>query len=311
MPPTNPNREALHLLRREPTLLPMELLWRWSLGLGVLALAFFAWARVRPALMFSADDIAGLRALPPVDALAALLPMIADAMPLMARALAEICAPAAVLWIASATLGRGLVTRVLMRRIAADTPTAIAPDRPRWLAFAALNFARVMMLLILVIGYFGGGLIAAIADPQGQRLATDVVIVFVAQVCAFGLWGYVNWVLSLAPVFVVRDGLGPLDAIVAAIAFIGRRRPELVSIATANGLQRTLLAVAVSIISLITVFLPLPAAVIIALLVLQTLVYFVVADMLKLARLGAYATVAIGELQPSSAEAPASSDNTP
>ena len=30
---------------------------------------------------------------------------------------------------------------------------------------------------------------------------------------------HVNWVLSLAPIFVVRDGLSALDALVAALAF--------------------------------------------------------------------------------------------
>ena len=91
-------------------------------------------------------------------------------------------------------------------------------------SFAILNFARVLMLLILVIGYLGGSFVAGLVNGAGANCLASALIVFAALAVSSVVWSYVNWVLSLAPIFIVRDGLTPLDSVVAAIAFIRRNR---------------------------------------------------------------------------------------
>lgn len=292
------NRESLRVLRSERPLLPIELLWRWSFGLGLLALLFFFYAQLRQAVLLSDADQVALTSQDPFAAAVAASSLIAGAMPLLAGTLARISGLAAVIWIVSITPGRGIITRMIVRRFAADSAVGIAADAPRWASFAMLNFARILMLLILVVGYLGGSLIAALVSGPEEGIAASSLIVFTSLAIAFAVWSYANWVLSLAPVLVVRDGLVPLDAVAAAIAFIRRNRSKLMAIAIWNGTLRSITAAVISVAGAFTVTLPFWVHPWIgtALLVLETLAYLVVSDIFLLARLGAYASVAVREL---------------
>ncbi len=292
------NREGFRILRSDPALLPMELLWRWSFGLGLLALLFFAYARLRQAVLLTDADELALTSRDPFVVSAAASSLIAEALPLLPETLAQISGLAAAFWIAAATLGRGIITRTIVRRFANANGVVVAPDAPRWAWFAILNGARVLMLLILVIGYLGGSLIAALVNGAGQNVVASALIVFASLAASGVLWSYVNWVLSLAPLFVVRDGLAPLDSVVAAITFIRRNYSGLKAIALWNGTLRGAAATVLSIAGIFTVALrpALPPWTMAALLVLETLAYLVISDIFLLARLGAYASVAVREL---------------
>ncbi len=111
-----------------------------------------------------------------------------ERMPLLLRTFAQLSAVAAVLWIAAATLGRGIITRIIVRRFAANYDLTIAPDAPRWASFAILRLARVLMLLILVIGYLGGTLIVASVSASGQNVLTSALIIFAALAASGLVW---------------------------------------------------------------------------------------------------------------------------
>jgi hypothetical protein len=292
------NREGLRILRKEPALFPMELLWRWSFGLGLLALSFFAYAHLRQAVLLSDADELALRGQDPLAVAQAAANIIAEAMPLLLRTLAQVFSLAAVLWIAAAALGRGIITRIVVQRFATDYGVTIAPDAPRWSFFAVLKGARVLMLLILVIGYLGGAFITALIYGPGQNVLGSALIVFASLATSSVLWSYVNWVLSLAPIFVVRDALSPLDSVVAAIGFIRRNYSRLKPIALWNGTLRGVAATVISVAGVSTAALhfALSPWLISVLLALETLAYLVVSDIFLLARLGAYASVAVREL---------------
>jgi hypothetical protein len=219
--------------------------------------------------------------------------------------MAQIAAVAAALWIAAAALGRGIVTRIIVRRFAAVYAVAVAVDAPRWAWFAALNFARVLMLLIPLVGYLGGAFLAGVVSGTGpntgQNTVTSALITFGVFAASAVLWSYVNWVLSLAPLFVVRDGLAPLDSVVAAIAFIARNHSRLRSVALWNSTLRGVAATVISLAGVLTVATfsmssPLPSWVATLLLVSETLAYLIISDIFLLARLAAYASVAVREL---------------
>jgi hypothetical protein len=177
----------------------MEFLWRWSFGLGLLALCFFIYAHLRQFLILSGADELALRGQDPFAIAQAAASAIAQAMPLLLHTLAQVFGPAAALWITASALGRGIITRIIVRRFATEYGLTIAPDAPRWAAFATLQFARVLMLLVLVIGYLSGSLIAALVT-NGQDVFTAALIVFAALAISGVLWSYVNWILSLAPI---------------------------------------------------------------------------------------------------------------
>jgi hypothetical protein len=291
------NREGFRIVRTDPSLLFMELLWRWSFGLGLLALMFFGYAHLRQAVLLSDTDELGLSGQDPFAVAETAARIIADALPPLLRTLAQVGSVAAVLWIATAALGRGMITRIMVRRLAAESGVLIVPDAPRWTGFAILTFARVLMLLIFVIGYFGGVFVAGLFSVPGQNLLVPALIRFASLAASGVVWSYVNWVLSLAPIFVARDALSPLDSVVAAIAFIRRNQSRLTAIALRNSTLRGLVATLISIAGAFTVALGTALApwAITALLVLQTLAYLVVSDIFLLARLGAYASVAVRE----------------
>jgi hypothetical protein len=154
------------------------------------------------------------------------------------------------------------------------------------------------MLLILVIGYLGGSIVAGVVGGQEQNLLVSALIVFTSLGVASVVWGYVNWVLSLAPLFIVRDALSPLDSVAEAIAFIRRNHSRLMTIALWNSTRRGLAATLISIVGISTVALrfALPPWAIAGLLASETLLYLVLSDIFLLARLGAYASVAVREL---------------
>ena len=112
------------------------------------------------------------------------------------------------------------------------------------------------------------------------------------------LWSWVNWVLSLAPIFVARDGLSPLESVVAALAFLRRNGSRLVAIAIWNNTLRGLAATVITAAAAVTLAMraSLPGWAITGLVVLETLLYLVVSDFLLLVRLAAYGSVAVREL---------------
>jgi hypothetical protein len=125
------------------------------------------------------------------------------------------------------------------------------------------------------------------------------------------LWSYVNWVLSLAPIFVARDGISPLDATVEAISFIRRQFPQLKAIALWNHSLRGAGAVVLTLAGVFTAsFRGFSPWVIIVLLALETLAYLVISDAFLLARLAAYASVAVRECNASLELASSTSENT-
>lgn len=292
------NREGFRILRREPALFSMELLWRWSFGLGLLALFFFIYARLSQVVVLSDADELAFSGQDPFAIAMAAKDLFDQTMPALLRLLEPALCVAAVLWIAAATIGRGIITRIVVRRFAADYALPIAPDAPRRSTFAILNLARLLMLLILVIGYLGGEMIVGIVSGPQPNVLASALIVFTSLAIASMLWSYANWVLSLAPIFVVRDALSPLDAVAAAIAFIGRNRSRLTAIALWNGTLRGVAATLITIAAGFTAALrfAMPSWAITVLLAVETLLYLVVSDFFLLARLAAYASVAIREL---------------
>jgi hypothetical protein len=292
------NGEGFRILRTDSVLLPLELLWRWSFGLGLLALLFLAYAHLRQAVLLSDADQAALTSQDPLAIATAAAGLIKEAQPLLLRTFAQVATVAAVLWAAAAALGRGILARRIVRRLALDYGFRIAPDAPSWRSFAILKMARVLMLLILVIGYFGGAIIAAMVNAPGQNVLMDALIIFASVAASAVVWIYVNWVLSLAPIFVVRDGLSPLDALVAAIAFLRRNYTRLTAIATWNATLRGLAATVISVAGVATVAMRAawPDWTVTALVALETLLYLVVSDFFLLARFAAYSSVAVREL---------------
>jgi len=292
----DPHREAFRILRAEPSLYLVELLWRWSFGLGVLAVIFFSLPTFQHIAYLAEPDQSLLQSHDPMAVAAGIAEVMQAARPLIVRLLVVALPVLALLWGAALTIGRGLTTRAIVRRLAAERGQPEPPPL-RWLAMAGISFGRVAAGFILLIGYVGGSIISSsvAGSPENPNLLASALLFLLVFGAAFAVWSVVNWFLSLAPIFALRDGLGALDATVAAIRFVRGHRRQLRAAAGMNALLRTVAAVVLTIAGLLLI--PLASAapgwLIAVLAVLISLAYILSSDYLLLARLTGYAVIAM------------------
>src|SRR6266508_1763146 len=90
------NSDGFRILRSDPALLWLELLWRWSFGLGLLAVFFLAYTRMRQAILISDAHQAIFASGDPLAVANAGAALIAASQPLLLKLLAQICGAAAV-----------------------------------------------------------------------------------------------------------------------------------------------------------------------------------------------------------------------
>ena len=220
----------------------------------------------------------------------------------------------ALLWIVLASLGRIATVRTMFEyfRIrhasVLGTSDANVSARESGAAFPSLvrlNFLRVAVALAVVLGFVGAGLLAGFVSSDAHPRPGLALLIFtpMAAIVIFVGCG-LNWLLSLAGVFSVRDEEDAVGAISSAVRLCRERTGAVFAVSTWTGIAHLVAfvsatTVATAPIGFATV---LPGRLIAAVMVLVTLLYFAVADWLYTARLAGY--VCITAL-PESAFAPA------
>src|SRR6202043_3308862 len=103
-----------------------------------------------------------------------------------------------------------------------------------------------------------------------------------------------NWLLSLACIFAVRDGDDVLSALSAAVTFVQERPGAVFAVSTWTGLAHlAAISMATTAVSFPLAFIRVaPTRLIIAAVMLVTLAYFAVADWLYMARVAGYVCIA-------------------
>ena len=305
MPRIDASREGLRIVKSEPLLFPLELLWRWSFGLGALGIIFLALRPLVAAVQLTQMDQEMLASHNP-DMIAGVVgEILVDVLPVIAMVLAWSLPALALLWAAAVTVGRGLTARIILRKIANERGHELPVwTSARWRAMAGVSAGRVVMGLILFIGYVGGIFIArwaqGLVSASLRPLVSSLVFLLVFGI-SIAVWMVVNWFLSLAPLFVVRDGADTLAAVAQAMRFTQTRGSELRNVAMWNGVIRTACATLFVVAGILCV--PLarsaPVWVVGGLGTAITVGYCVVSDYLLLARFASYAAIAIDEARSS------------
>lgn len=295
----SPNRIGFDLVRTEPLLLFFELLWRWSFGIGVIGVLLVSARFVRDALALGAADEAELNSGDPLQMAQTLARVIALAAPHLLRIAAVLVPLCVLLWVVAATFGRAPVTRIICSRLRPE---------PRAVSFSMLSLftvyaVRAVLLLILVIGYMLGSLVGAVVlGPIEQpNFIAGLLVFIVIMSVAILLWSGANFVASLATIEVVRQGLSPLDALVAALRASFRHRADFAKISGLNMTLRTAVAFGISVICVFPAALAAWAGTALATFVvaLFTLIYLAASDWLLLARTASYAYVLEQDPHPS------------
>ena len=119
-------------------------------------------------------------------------------------------------------------------------------------------------------------------NSPGQSVLTNALIVFTAVAVSSVVWSYVELGAFVGPIFVVRDGLSPLDSVVAALAFLPRNGSRLMAVGIWNNTLRGLSATVITVVASVTVAMhtALPGWAVALLFLLETLLYLVVSDFL-------------------------------
>jgi hypothetical protein len=161
--------------------------------------------------------------------------------------------------------------------------------------------------LAAAVGCLAAFLLSAAASrPPDPAPGSAVLIFLTVTMLVWFAWSTVNWLLSLASIFVLADAEDTFGAIAAAIDLCRARPGSVFAAGTWFGLAHiTAFVLATSIVAFPLDFAPyLPTSVVLGGVLLVTLLYFAVADFLYVGRLAAYvAMVEMPDAQVSAAPA--------
>jgi hypothetical protein len=157
-----------------------------------------------------------------------------------------------------------------------------------------LNFLRASMTLAALLGFAGAAILAGFASPAANPQPGLTFVLFLplaGLICI--LWPVLNWILSLASIFAVRDGEDALGALSAAVTFFREHTGPVFAVGTWTGLAHLVaFSVASTVVSMPLAFLSVaPWRLLIAAVILVTLAYCAVVDWLYMARLAAYVCI--------------------
>src|SRR6266849_7126149 len=216
------------LARENPKLVLLEVAWRWSFGLLALLLLWWAIVSVLHRVTISDADWAALRSLNLHDTpqtLAKIVVLFWEDFLLM---LAALLSALALAWMITATWGRAATLYILT-------------ERNNTRAVAGLTLLRILLflatLLATVFAVEGAAWVSTpAADAAEPNWMLYLLMVLIALPLIMTAWGILYWVLSLAPLFAVREQKGAFTSLAAAFRSLRCNRKIYWSVSGVYGL---------------------------------------------------------------------------
>jgi hypothetical protein len=306
----SPTAEGFRAAFRRPSLTLAEISWRWIVGATAAAVCGFGLVEYLDTLPVTNGELLFLRSRQPYLVGEAIAHILRGS--LNRAVLAGILAAflLAGLWMIAASVGRFATVRGLLEyfrsNIASGLSAGTANDAERGFAnlvsrkegplraLARLNFLRVAATLAAILGLVGASIVASLASPSASPrpgLAFFLFLTLAALVCF--VWSALNWLLSLAGIFVVREGDDAMAAMSAAVTLCRDRGRAVSTIGAWTGLAHLVAFVGATIV----ISMPLGLLALlswrlaIATTILGILGYFALADWLYMARLAGYVCI--------------------
>ena len=296
----SPTLEGFKLIFRRPSLGLGEIAWRWSFGAGAAALLGFSFLEYLDTLPVSNRDLFLLRTRQPALISRAFSHIFAGSGVRFMAAAVVLGLTLSLAWVVIASLGRAATLRGLLGHFWAHEPDKGFPFRMR--SLFALNFLRAGAVLAVLAGSVGAMLLGGMASSEKSPSPGTAFLIFLAVAAlAWFAWAVVNWVLSLASIFVVVKDAGTLGAIGEAVGLVRDRTGAVFASSTWFGIGHIVaISVASSAIAFPMAFAGvLPGGVVFGGMLVVALLYFAVADLLYLGRLGSYVWIVEGpEIEP-------------
>ncbi len=297
----SPTLEGFRTAFRQPPLTFAEIAWRWTFGAAAWALFLFSFIEYLDTLPVSNSDATLLSTRQPWLVGRAIAHILRGS--LNRAVLAALLAALALsfIWIVAASVGRAASIRALLgyfrRRFASnvsgETDDAIKPPPLR--SLIGLNLLRVALTLAALLAFVGAAILVGFATPRANPqpgIAFILLLPLAGTICI--VWPMLNWLLSLACIFAVRDGDDVLSALSDAVTFSRERSGPVFAVSTWTGLAHlTAFSIATTAVSFPLAFIRVaPTRLVIACVALVTLAYFAVVDWLYMARLAGYVCIA-------------------
>jgi len=307
----SPTLEGIRAAFRRRSLTFAEIAWRWTLGATAAALFVFYCIEYLDTLPVSNSDALLLSTRQPALVGQAITHILRGSLDraVMAASLAALAL--SVLWIIASSLGRLATVRALLEYFREEVIPAsfhasvpdVVPDvldgtgsaleerraraRPMR-TLIDLNFLRVTLALALVLSLVGAAILSSAASAKASPRPDLAVLMFLLLAAAICLTAWLlNWWLSLAAIFAVRDGEDAMGSLSAAVTFFRGRFGAVCAVGAWTGLAHLVaFSVATTAVSFPLAFLRIvPSRLVIAGMILIALVYFALADWLFMARL--------------------------
>src|ERR1700719_2004861 len=300
MPRISPTIEGFRAAFRKPSVTFSEIAWRWTVGAFACGLSLFWLVEYLDTLLVTKGDAALLSTKQPLLVGRALAHILRGSLNRAVLSALGVLLAVTLLWIVAASVGRIATVRVLLDRFrnngrhnSAGTNVA---DEPRPLrSILGLNILRAILTLAAVLALVGASVLASFVSTPENPQPGLVFVLFLPMagfVCL--AWSGLNWLLSLAAIFSVRDGDDSLESVFAAVAFLRERSGTILAVSTWTGLAHLVaFSVASTAVSLPLAFMQVaPWRLLVAVMILVTLVYFAVVDWLYIGRLAGYVFIA-------------------
>ena len=296
-PAHSPFQDGFAALWHERALLAAELTWRWCFGLSAWILAIVSAALFLDTIKVSPRDELLLGTLQPHLLRGAVRHIFHGTLTRFVLEQAVLLLGLMLLWALAATAGRAATLHRLVAMFSDDAE----PEVMRWELgpIFLLNLLRVMwsvialsaMLISLVAG-------VVMANNEHVLLAGCLLTFGAALAWAFGV--ILNWCFGLAPLFCIRNRVGAAEALAQSVDFSSRQAGRVFGLGVGFFALRLVWAGTM----FFAVLAPLQLAHHIArgwialIMAIVALIYFAGADLLYLARLGAYVSLAEDDSHP-------------
>lgn len=294
----SPTLEGFRAAFRRPSLTLAEIAWRWPVGAVAWALLFFWFIEYLDTLPVTAGDATLLSTRQPMLVGKAIEHILRGSLnrAMLAALLAALAL--SLLWIVASSVGRAATIRAMLDYFRRDVASH-ASSEPRHqsaplYSLIGLNFLRVAAALAAILAFVGAAVLASFASPETNPQPGVAFILFLPLagfICI--VWSALNWLLSLACLFAVRDGEDALGALAAAVTFSRERTGAVSAVSTWSGLAHLVAFVGASTLSSLPLaFIQVaPSRFVIASVILMAIAYFAVVDWLYMARLAGYVCV--------------------
>ncbi len=196
-------------MRRQPALVLAEITWRWCFALAAALLAAVSLLEYLNSIPVSWRERMLAESGEPLLVLAAVAHALrGSALRLVAGVIVAGTA-ATVLWMLCAAVGRLTILKALL-------PQARGGG---FRSLFGLNFLRAGLALAAVLAVSGALILAGFAGPAGDA-APSLVLAAILISGIWLVWALLNWLLSVAAIFVVRDRLDTFGAIGAVVNLV-------------------------------------------------------------------------------------------